>query len=401
MVGGVYGFWKGMGISMEKKSYKLWCVLYYLCWIIYPLLLLSSYFLLPMMMDESIGVVYHVDLFYALDLHRFINRNFLDKTFTHVALILLIYGGIAISVLLLILWFLEVRRAVRGKTFQVVSSKYNRIRGRLVWGYFICTNLTCCLLRQLFEGFHDRGNLIAGVSYWRYQMGSWYAVGMHLAIILVAWHLFLYPGEDSGGNIKIGRILLGVGALIYLAKNILFGYIGLLPIYHSDRGYTILTYLDNICFFAALLTFWFRPFTDRGKKEGILAGLKEQWGLLASLLICILILCFVPLYFEYYHYGMIVCAVMGIYFISRSFSGWVENKKENPGKKGIWMVLLGIILLGIECFVYANMCEDLGVWVYKGLFFDPDHLHGVQRVAFLSLQWLFPCFEWIFAWRTF
>lgn len=256
---------------LPDKKKEIESVLYYLCWLIYPLFLLSTHFLLPMLWKVVSGCVGHTaDAYYSWELYQLI-----EMKFTHLSLVLLVYTGIAMSVLLLALWFFEVGHAIRCKTFQAVPSKYGRIWGGIVWGYFICTTLICCLLRLFHEDLESRGGGYGGATiYVHHDAGSWYTVGMYLAIILVAWYLFFYPSEDSDRNRTICRILLGAGALVYVLKNITYGYIGrelleMFPVHHRYMKYTFLTYIDNVCFFGVLLTFWFRPYSYRGKREGL------------------------------------------------------------------------------------------------------------------------------------
>lgn len=376
---------------------KICYILYYLCWFVYPFFLLSTYFLLPIIWKASSGVDYFTEEFYSLDLYHFINPKI-----THLLLIALIYVALAISVLFLVLWLFELGHAIRTKTFQVVLSKYSRIRGVLVWGYFLCVTLICCLLRLFFEyiGNWSKINHSYNVGIW-YNMGAWYTVGMYFAIILIILYLLSYPAESSDRNVTVCRILLGIGAPIYLLKNILYGYVDLngliknIPEQHRFLHYTCLTYLDNICFFTAFLIFLFRPYTQKGKWKGVFGEIIKRPAFMISLLICILILCFVPLHFEYYHYGMIISMGMGIYFISRYFDSGTRKQKENQGKKRSGMLFLGITLIGIACFVYVNMCAGYKVWGYEAWYWG-----GEPKVP-LFFQWLFPIFEWILYWRSF
>lgn len=246
-----------------------------------------------------------------------------------------------------------------------------------------------------------------GVGTW-YNMGAWYTVGMYLAIILITLYLFFYPAERSDRNITVCRIFLGIGAFIYLLKNILYGCVDLnellkiIPEQHRFLHYTFFTYLDNICFFAAFLIFWFRPFTKKGKWEGIFGEIKKRPAFMLSLLVCILILCLVPLHFEYYHYGMIISMGMGIYFISRYFENGNEDQKGAQGKrriKRVGMLFLGMILIGIASFVYVNMLADHVVVGYEAQYFSAIDGRGERED--LLLEYLSFIFRFILEWRTF
>ncbi len=284
--------------------------------------------------------------------------------------------------MLLYLWIQDVKSIIK-KQGDFCYTKRMRLRGILILVYIIFTFSMNYFLRVNHS--YSGGEM---------TIGAWTKMHPLFALVLIGCWVLTFPRKERNWKWAQPGFWLLAAAIIFFIKRTVFYGCSFSDMYEIEK-YRILTGLDNFCFYAGLIFLvYFSTDTDlfgiwkeeeRKGKERIVF---TSFFLVLNFLFAI----FMMKPKEYYHHGVAIFILFGVFFLWNGISWLIKWKKiegrNRKWKKKIVVILSGFFLIALSVFFYKYTTKLVGNKYWY-------HHYSFMMYTYQTEIWKMPIIKWL------